>query len=173
MRKLRLEANWMNMVIALLACVLIMVLALMIAPQPKGDPIRKVDAEGIGKTADDAVEWPVAWFETPQDWHSNEARLGPMGEPSVETWYASYVGPDEQWLSIRQAQAEEDWAKSFVKEFAPVGEQNIQGVKFATYEGKNREQAFVGQANGTWFVVQAVATGESGDMFVKRALEKH
>lgn len=159
------------MVIALLACVAIMVLALMIAPQPKGNPIREVDAEGIGKSAAQSVDWPVATFSSPDGWHSNEAQMRPMGEPSFDTWYVSYVGPDEQWLSIRQAKADEDWAKSFVKEFAPLGDQTFEGVSFKTYEGKNREQAFVGQVSGTWIVVQSVATDESVNTFMKLILE--
>lgn len=171
MRKLRLEANWMNMVIALGACVLLMVVALVIAPQPKGDPVRTVDAQAIGARAAQSVTWPVAVFATPEGWHANEAQLTTMGDPSADTWYASYVGPDDQWMSIRQAPGSKEWAESLVEDFQANGSETFAGVSFEAYTGDQREQAYVAQVAGTWLVIQAVAQPDSVDAFAGLALD--
>lgn len=179
MRRNRMQSNWVNMVIALAACMALVLVALMIAPQPQGDPTRTVDAAAEASAAAGQAGFDPAAPALPQGWSSNEAGLEQMGEPELKTWYASYVGPSQQWIALRQAQPGADaaaWATSIVGEdAAQTGTSKVAGpqgrtVVFDRYEKPDQKQALVGTVGDTTVILMGTAQWDSFEDLAARTL---
>ena len=171
-RKQKLQANWVNMTIALLACVALMVVALMIVPRPKGDPVRVVDSVAVGQSAQQSLGWNVAYVDPPEGWSANEAHVRAMGPANDPTWYASYLGPDDQWISVRQSHGDEVWQDSMLDGFVPAGTRSMGGVEFEQFDNGERSAAFTAQIDGSRVVIISTAAYESVDVFAQRIVEK-
>ena len=173
MRLLRKQSNWVNMAIALLACMALVAVALMIAPQPKGNPTRTVDAAGVASAAAKDAGFTPLVPQLPDQWTSNAASLEKMGKPEKDTWYVSNIGPDQQWITLRQAKTgsdEAEWVKSIVDGGAEVGTSSVKGVSFTQYQRPNQQQALVGQADGTTLVLMGTGSWSTFEDFASRTL---
>ena len=105
MRFLRKNSNWVNMIIAILACLAVAVGILFLAPQPEVDSERVVDYQGIAEQSQGNAEFDLIVPQIPRGWTSNEATLDRVGDSEFTSWYMSFIGPDDQWVSIEQAEA--------------------------------------------------------------------
>ncbi|WP_151952833.1 DUF4245 domain-containing protein [Brevibacterium sp. Marseille-P9724] len=172
MRQIRLKSNWVNMIIALVICFGVVFAVLMLAPQPKGDPTRDVDVTSIGKTAEDHAGFSVYTPQLLEDWKANDAHFTKMGRPETDTWYVSMVGPQDQWISVRQSQGDDDWLTSVLDGAVERGESKIDGVTFTEYESKDlTQQALVGKIGGTTIVFKGSARWESYHAYAEQAVE--
>lgn len=144
MRVMRRHYNWVNMVIALAACMALVLAALMFAPRPKGTEVRDIDYREVAASAQQRAEFPLVVPDLSEEWKANAASFDPQGSPAVDTWYISLVGPDDAWVAVNQSAGDERWAESFVDEMAQVGTQDVDGVEFTTWEGDKGLQAMVG-----------------------------
>ena len=154
MRVLRRHYNWVNMVIALLACFALVAGALMLAPQPSGDITREVDHVAVAENAQGSAPFALAVPDLPEGWHANAASLRHEGTPSAETWYVSLVADDaSNWMALRQVDAQdtpEAWAQTHLEDLAPTGESEVGEVTFERYSGTDDSQiALLGEVEGT------------------------
>ncbi|GAA2086443.1 MULTISPECIES: DUF4245 family protein [Brevibacterium] len=174
MRTIRRHYNWVNMVIALLACAAVVAVALMFAPQPQGDPTREVDYMEVAATAQPTADFPLAAPAVPEGWHSNTATFGEDGSAAVPTWYISWVNEEEDlWLSLRQvgAEAPETWSDGALEGYAHTGESALAGVQFARYEAVDGPgHALLGEAEGTQLLVTGSTSWEQVETTVEDAL---
>ena len=128
MRVIRRHYNWVNMAMALLACLVLVLAALALAPRPEGDITREVEYEAVAQNVQQEAGFDLAVPGMPDGWHANAASFGESGTPAVETWYVSWVDGDDGWASLRQTDAEETpdaWAESYLEEFAETGESDL------------------------------------------------
>ena len=173
MRVLRRHYNWVNMVIALLACFALVAAALMLAPQPSGDLSRDVDHVAIAETAQGSAPFVLAVPDLPQGWQANAASLREDGTPPAETWYIAAVDAEtDEWMDLRQVAADEvpeAWAELQLEDFAVTGESDLDGVTFERYAATSGSDiALLGDVEGTrlllkgsgeWSSLEALATG--------------
>lgn len=166
MRVIRRHYNWVNMAIALLACLVLVLAALALAPRPEGDITREVDYGAVAQNVQPEAGFDLAVPGMPEGWHANAASFGEGGTPPVETWYVSWVDGDDGWASLRQTDAEETpdaWAESYLEEFAETGESELAGTAFTRFEGTDSsDKALLGEADGT--VLLLVGAGEWGPL---------
>ncbi len=174
-------SNWVNMVIALAACLALVVVIIILAPQPKGDPTRTVDAAAQAQAAQGSAGFKPAAPEAPSGWHANEASLDQMGKPEQSTWYVSYVGPGQQWITLRQAkpeergesaaEAEQTWVTSVVgKDAATLDTADVDGIRFQQYQKPDQKQALVGKVRGTTVVLMGTGDWKSFEDFAHRII---
>jgi len=173
MRVLRRHYNWVNMVIALVACFVLVGAALMLAPRPTGDLARDVDHAAIAETAQGSAPFVLSVPELPQGWHANAASLREDGTPPAETWYVAAVDAEaDEWMDLRQVEADEvpeAWADLQLEDFAVTGESDLDGVTFERYAATSGSDiALLGDVEGTrlllkgsgeWSSLEALATG--------------
>ncbi|WP_236865953.1 DUF4245 domain-containing protein [Brevibacterium daeguense] len=172
MRQLRTGANWVNMAIALGACLIVVLAALAFVPRPETELTREIDYVGVAQSAQQDAEFRLAVPELPEGWVSNEASFRPMGSPESETWYVSWVGPERGWVSLRQSQGDENWVKSMLDEdMLQTGARDIAGESFATYEDSGARQALVGEVGETTLVLKGTAPWETFDQFASQIVE--
>lgn len=166
MRVIRRHYNWVNMAIALLACLALVLAALALAPRPDGDITREVDYGVVAENVQPESGFDLAVPGMPDGWHSNAASFDHGGTPAVETWYISWVDGDDGWASLRQTDAEDTpdaWAESYLEEFAETGESELGGTAFTRFEGTDSsDKALLGEADGT--VLLLVGAGEWGPL---------
>lgn len=173
MRQIRLTSNWVNMIIALLICFGVVFVVFMLVPQPKGDPTRSVDVASIGQAAEDHAGFDLYTPKLLEDWNANDAHFTKMGHPEADTWYVSMVGPQDQWVSVRQSEGDDDWLASVVDGAVERGKSDIDGVTFTEYESKDlTQQALVGKIAGTTVVLKGSARWESYHEYAKQAVEQ-
>lgn len=163
MRVLRRHYNWVNMVVALVACLVLVLAALALAPRPSGDITREVEYWTVAENAQPAADFDLSVPDLPEGWHSNAASFDHEGTPAVETWYVSLVADDDEgWMSLRQTDAEETpeaWAESYLEEFAETGESDLSGTTFTRFEGVgSSDNALLGHADGT--VLLLIGSGD-------------
>ncbi|WP_051297940.1 DUF4245 domain-containing protein [Brevibacterium album] len=174
MRVIRRHYNWVNMVIALLACGALVAVALMLAPRPEGDPTREVDYTQVAQSAQPMAAFPLAVPDIPEGWHANSATFGESGPAAVPTWYVSWVNEEqERWLSLRQvaADAPESWSAAHLEEYATTGESELGGVQFTRYERTGGSgHALVGSAEGTNLLIMGSAPWEQVEAIAEEAL---
>ncbi len=172
MRRIRMSSNWVNMVIALGVCLAVVLVAFAFVPRPEMELTREVDYVGMAESAQTSADFTLAVPALPEGWTSNEANLEPMGTPAVETWYVSWVGPEREWMSLRQSQGNDNWVRSMVTdELSESGTREIAGQTFTAYENSRGDQALVGEVDGTTVVLKGTAAWETYDRFVTEIVE--
>ena len=127
MRFLRKNSNWVNMIIAILACLAVVAVVLLIAPQPEVDSQRVVDYQSIAEQSQDSADFDLIVPEIPSGWTSNEANLDRVGESDRTSWYMSFVGTEQQWVSIEKAKATENRAENQVDDAIAAETETVGG----------------------------------------------
>src|SRR5699024_114264 len=111
MRFLRKNSNWVNMIIAILACLAVVVGILFIALHSEVDSERVVDYQGIAEQSEGNADFDLIVPQIPRGWSANEASLDRFNDSEYVSWYMSFIGSEDQWVSIEQAKASQNWAK--------------------------------------------------------------
>lgn len=167
MRVLRRHYNWVNMVVALVACLVLVLAALALAPRPSGDITREIEYQTVAENAQPAAEFELSVPDMPEGWHSNSASFDHQGTPAVETWYVSLVSDDDKgWMSLRQTDANgtpDAWAESYLEDFAETGESELGETSFARFEGvETSDKALLGESDGTLLLL--IGSGDWGQL---------
>lgn len=172
MRFLRKNSNWVNMIIAILACLAVVVVVLLIAPQPEVDSERVVDYQAIAEQSQDSADFDLVVPEIPSGWTSNEAGLDRVGDSDYVSWYMSFVGTERQWVSIDQAKASENWAENQVDEAVAAETVTVGGSDFQIYRTEDAKEYWVTGKGDTFVVITAIATPEAINSFAQQVAEQ-
>lgn len=158
------------MVIALAACMVVVVFAIMMAP--KGDYVseRTVDVKEAAAQAKGGVDFKLYVPDLPKGWTANEAGNTKMGDPAQDTWYVSIHGPNDAWVTVRQAHADERWANSLEDDAVEVGTQAVSGTQFTRYETPKGKQLLVGSLGDSELALVGTATWDDFAAFAKQAV---
>ena len=168
MRFLRKNSNWVNMIIAILACLAVVAVVLLLAPQPNVDSERVVDYQAIAEQSQNSAEFDLIVPQVPKGWTSNEASLDRIGESDYTSWYMSFIGTERQWVSIEQAEATENWAKKKVGEAIAAETVDVGGSEFQIYRSNDATEYWVTGKDDVFVVITAIATPETIDSFAKQ-----
>ncbi len=168
MRVLRKNSNWVNMLIAILACFAVVGGALLLAPQPEVDAERVVDYQEIAEQAQSNADFTLVVPQIPEGWKSNEASLGRVGESEYTSWYMSFIGDERQWVSIEQAAASEKWAENQVGDAVPAETATVGGRQFQVYRSDDAREHWVTLQGDVYVIITATATPETLDHFARQ-----
>lgn len=172
MRVLRKNSNWVNMIIAILACLAVVVVALLMAPQPKVEAERVVDYKAIAEQSQKSADFPLIVPQIPQGWTSNEANFGEFGDSKYQSWYMSFIGTEQQWVSVQQAQASEKWVENLVGDAVAAETVDVSGQQFQIYRSKDSTEYWTTEKNGNFVVVSATAMPETIDNFATQIADQ-
>lgn len=165
MRFLRKNSNWVNMAIAILACLAVVVVILFIAPQPEVDSDRVVDYQGIAEQSEGNADFDLIVPQIPSGWSSNEATLDRIQDSEYTSWYMSFIGPQDQWVSIEQAKASENWAKKRTGEAVAAETVTVGGLDFQIYRTSEAKEYWVTSKGDTYVVITATAMPDTINSF--------
>ncbi|WP_226829481.1 DUF4245 domain-containing protein [Brevibacterium aurantiacum] len=172
MRFLRKNSNWVNMIIAILACLAVVAVVLLIAPQPEVDSQRVVDYQSIAEQSQDSADFDLIVPEIPSGWTSNEANLDRVGESDRTSWYMSFVGTEQQWVSIEQAKATENWAENQVDDAIAAETVTVGGSDFQIYRTEDAKEYWVTGKGDTFVVITAIASPDTINDFAQQVAEQ-
>ncbi|SMX89754.1 DUF4245 domain-containing protein [Brevibacterium linens] len=165
MRFLRKNSNWVNMVIAILACLAVAIGILFLAPQPEVDSERVVDYQGIAEQSQGNADFDLIVPQIPRGWTSNEASLDRVGDSEYTSWYMSFIGPEDQWVSIEQAEASENWAKRKTDEAVAAEKVTVGGADFQIYRTEEAKEYWVTHKGDMHIVMSATAAPDTINSF--------
>ncbi|RBP66180.1 uncharacterized protein DUF4245 [Brevibacterium sanguinis] len=172
MRVLRKNSNWVNMMIAILACFAVVVGALLMAPQPEVETERVVDYQAIAQQAQGSADFDLIVPEIPPGWSSNEASLGQVGDSEHTSWYMSFIGAEQQWVSIEQAAASQKWAENQVGDAVPAETATVGGARFQVYRAEDGREHWVTSHDDMYVVLSATALPETVDGFAQQIADQ-
>lgn len=165
MRFLRKNSNWVNMVIAILACLAVAVGILFIAPQPEVDSERVVDYQGIAEQSEGNADFDLIVPQIPRGWSSNEATLDRLNDSEYLSWYMSFIGPENQWVSIEQAEASANWAKKNTDDAVAAEKVTVGGADFQIYRTDEAKEYWVTHKGDVYVVMTATAAPDTINSF--------
>ena len=165
MRFLRKNSNWVNMIIAILACLAVVVGILFIAPQPEVDSERVVDYQGIAEQSEGNADFDLIVPQIPRGWSANEASLDRFNDSEYVSWYMSFIGSEDQWVSIEQAKASQNWAKKKTEGAAAVETLTVGGFDFQVYRTDDAKEYWVTHSDDVYVVITATASPDTINSF--------
>ncbi|WP_309136025.1 DUF4245 domain-containing protein [Brevibacterium oceani] len=165
MRFLRKNSNWVNMVIAILACLAVAVGILFIAPQPEVDSERVVDYQGIAEQSEGNADFDLIVPQIPQGWSANEATLDRLNDSEFLSWYMSFIGTDDQWVSIEQSKASANWAKNKTDDAVAAEKVTVGGADFQIYRTDEAKEYWVTHKGDVYVVMTATAAPDTINSF--------
>ncbi|WP_244195069.1 DUF4245 family protein [Brevibacterium iodinum] len=165
MRFLRKHSNWVNMVIAILACLAVVIGILFLAPQPEVDSERVIDYQGIAEQSQGNADFDLIVPQIPRGWTSNEASLDRVGDSEYTSWYMSFIGPGDQWVSIEQAEASENWTKRKTDDGVSAEKVTVGGADFQIYRTSEAKEYWVTNKGDMYVVLTATAAPDTINTF--------
>lgn len=140
-RRRRANQTVFNLLLALLAClgiVLILVLVVVRPEQPARDP---VDWAKVAGEAQGAVDEPLATPVLPPDWTANAAELS-TGPDGTTTWYIGFITPSRQFIGMRQGiGADEAWVANRLDGSTETGSEAIDGREWTVHDRRESDDA--------------------------------
>lgn len=128
-----------NLVYALIACLLFVLVVVIIAPYQQGNshaPVvdyHKLAQQGSGLEAD-----PLLAPRLPSGWRSNSAQLRTNNPDGVDYWYIGFLTPDSQYIGLSQGfDANETWVDNQVNHSTISGTRTIDGIRWDVYNNRN------------------------------------
>lgn len=165
MRLLRKKSNWVNMTVAIAACMALVVVVLLMAPQPEVDSERVVDYKAIAEQSQENSDFDLIVPDVPTGWTSNEANLDAIKGSDSSSWYLSFLGPDDQWVSLEQARASEKWAEGKVEGATAAETVEVSGSTFQVYRTEDAKEYWVTSQGDMFVVLKAIAAPDTINSF--------
>ncbi|MDQ0892901.1 DUF4245 domain-containing protein [Agromyces ramosus] len=155
-----------NLVLALGASLLIVLVIVLIVPR-SGAPIdRDIDVAAVAEQAQIASDDPLAVPKVPEGWRANAAELRTSEADGVTAWYAGYLTPSSEYIGMYQGlQANSTWVSALLERTLATGTTTIDGVEWTVYDNRgtgddvgNAEYGLTTEAGGSTFVLLGTAT---------------
>lgn len=171
---LRRTSTWVNMVIALAACALVVVLIVAIVPRTTTEFERDIDVAEVASQVEGSAEFDLAQPNMGEGWSANEASYSDSGDPAVPTWYISMIGPNDQWVTFRQARTDsEAWVQSHLDDAQEDSAVTLGGREWEAYQsvGGTPMRFLVTEVDGVTYMVAGQAAGGTLETAAERQLE--
>lgn len=157
-----------NLVFALGASLLVVLVIVLIVPRG-GAPVEPdVDVAAVAEQAQIAADDPLVVPELPDGWRANAAELRRSGADGVTAWYAGYLTPSDEYVGTYQGfEANSTWVAALLERTLATGTTTIDGVEWTVYDNRrstddvgNARYGLVTEAGGNTFVLLGTATPE-------------
>ena len=167
-RKHRQRQTVMNLVLALGASLLVVLVIVLLVPRSDTPIERDIDVADVAAQAQAASDDPLAVPELPEEWRANAAELRRSDVDEVTAWYAGYLTPSDEYVGMYQGlDANATWVAELLARTLATGTTTIDGVEWTVYDNRdssddvgNARYGLTTEAGGTTFVLLGTATLE-------------
>jgi hypothetical protein len=167
-RKHRQRQTVMNLVLALGASLLVVLVIVLLVPRSDTPIERDIDVADVAAQAQAASDDPLAVPELPEEWRANAAELRRSDVDEVTAWYAGYLTPSDEYVGMYQGfDANATWVAELLARTLATGTTTIDGVEWTVYDNRdstddvgNARYGLTTEAGGTTFVLLGTATPE-------------
>jgi hypothetical protein len=153
-----------NLILALLACLVVVLFIILVVVRPQNALTHYVDYRAVAKSAQSGVTAPLAAPDLPKSWLSNDAELK-SDDPHNTTWYVGLITPKQQFIAIEEGVKTDDtWFGSLLGKEQPTGHTTISGVRWTVYDRHETVQTgnYVYALSSTIEGVKFVLHGSAG-----------
>jgi hypothetical protein len=155
-----------NLVLALGASLLVMLVIVFIVPRSDAPIDRDVDVAAVAEQAQIASDDPLAVPRVPEGWRANAAELRTSKADGVTAWYAGYLTPSNEYIGMYQGlEANPTWVSGLLERTLATGTTTIDGVEWTVYDNRgagddvgNAEYGLTTEAGDSTFVLIGTAT---------------
>ena len=157
-----------NLVLALGASLLIVLVIVLLVPRSDAPIEREVDVASIAEQAQIASDDPLAVPALPEGWRANAAELRTSAVDDVTAWYVGYLTPSNEYIGMYQGiEANPTWVASLLARTTATGTTTIDGVEWTVYDNRetsidvgNAKYGLTTEAGDSTFVLLGTATPE-------------
>lgn len=171
-RQQQARATTLQLVLALAACFVVLFGVLALAPhKDTGYTPPTIDVSARAKNVAPKADFPLAQAHM-KGWKANAVSFKHTGDAGVPTWYVSYLGPDDGWLSVKQAaHAPSGWAADQYGKAVATGKRTVGGVTWhLRTTGSDGNQFMIAKVDGITYVLMGQADQPKFDTFAKDLL---
>ena len=166
--KHRQRQTLLNLVLALGASLLVVLVIVLIVPRSDAPMEPDIDVAPIAEQAQIASDDPLAVPELPEGWRANAAELRTSTVDGVTAWYVGYLTPSDEYIGMYQGlEANPTWVAGLLERTLATGTTTIEGVEWTVYDNRdsgddvgNARYGLATEAGGSTFVLLGTATPE-------------
>jgi len=155
-----------NLVLALGASLLVVLIIVLLVPRSDAPLDRDVDVRSIAEQAQIASDDPLAVPTLPEGWRANAAELRTSAVDDVTAWYVGYLTPSDEYLGMYQGiDANPTWVAGLLARTPATGTTTIDGVEWTVYDNResgvdvgNAKYGLTTEAGDSTFVLLGTAT---------------
>ena len=157
-----------NLVLALGASLLIVLVIVLLVPRSSAPIDRDIDVAAVAEQAQFVSDDPLAVPELPEGWRANAAELRTSTVDGVTAWYAGYLTPSNEYVGMYQGlDANPTWVAGLLARTLATGTTTIDDVEWTVYDNRdsaadvgNARYGITTEAGGSTFVLLGTATAE-------------
>lgn len=158
----------LNLVLALGASLLVVLVIVLLVPRSDSAMERDIDVAPIAEQAQVASDEELAVPELPDGWRANAAELRTSNADQVTAWYVGYLTPSNEYIGMYQGlDANPTWAAGLLARTLATGTTTIDGVDWTVYDNRdsgddvgNARYGLTTEVGGSTFVLLGTATPE-------------
>ncbi|HZW41695.1 MAG TPA: DUF4245 domain-containing protein [Agromyces sp.] len=155
-----------NLVLALGASLLVVLVIVLLVPRSDAPLDRDVDVRSIAEQAQIASDDPLAVPTLPEGWRANAAELRTSAVDDVTAWYVGYLTPSDEYLGMYQGiDANPTWVAGLLARTPATGTTTVDGVEWTVYDNResgvdvgNAKYGLTTEAGDSTFVLLGTAT---------------
>lgn len=153
-RKHRANQTLFNLIVALVACLVIVLFLVVVVVRPEPAAAPAIDYVSIAADAQPGATATLAVPALADGWSANAARFGTTSE--VPTWYIGFITPSTQFIALNQGLgANPTWQAAVLDGIEQTGSATIAGVEWAVFDHRADENP------GNFAYALAATMGES------------
>ena len=158
----------LNLVLALGASLLVVLVLVLLVPRSDTPMERDIDVAPIAEQAQVATDDDLAVPELPDGWRANAAELRTSDADQVTAWYVGYLTPSDEYIGMYQGlDANPTWAAGLLARTLATGTTAIGGVEWTVYDNRdsgddvgNARYGLITEAGDSTFVLLGTGTPE-------------
>lgn len=138
-RKHRSNQTLSNLVLALAACLGIVLLIILVVVRPDAPPREPVDFNATAAQAQPGIDVQLATPTLPPGWNANSATIS-TGADGITTWSLGLVTPKNQFIGLKQGiDANATWVSAQLEKSMATGTTDIDGVTWTQYDRRSTD----------------------------------
>ena len=157
-----------NLILALGASLLVVLVIVLLVPRSDTPMERDVDVPAVAEQAQVASDDPLAVPVLPDGWRANAAELRTSDVDGVTAWYVGYLTPSNEYIGMYQGlEANPTWVAELLERTIATGTVTVDGVEWTLYDNResgvdvgNARYGLTTEAGGSTFVLLGTATPE-------------
>ena len=158
----------LNLVLALGASLLLVLVIVLLVPRSDTSMERDIDVAPVAEQAQVASDDELAVPSLPDGWRANAAELRTSNVDDVTAWYVGYLTPSNEYIGMYQGlDANPTWVAGLLARTLASGTATIDGVEWTVYDNRdsgddvgNARYGLTTEAGDCTFVLLGTGTPE-------------
>lgn len=167
-RKHRQRQTLKNLVLALAASLLVVLVIVLLVPRSDTAMQRDIDVAAVAEQAQVVSDVPLAVPDLPEGWRANAAELRKSSVDGVTAWYAGYLTPSDEYIGMYQGlEANPTWVAELLARTIATSTVTVDGVEWTVYDNRqtgddvgNARYGLTTEAGDSTFVLLGTGTPE-------------